>query len=593
MDKLYSNIKFSLNSNVMQHNLTDDYACFALWNSARPFQKEIREYLSDHFEVVFESEVEWSCGNFHKNASRIYETPLFYNEKIPKEKSPYLSKIVDNDFIFYVVKDLNPAYTYARSVSNHIEVSNLNVVKAKYLFRDWIFNRSGYKYGVHSSNNLYEFFYQTPLILGPEIFNDIINGKQVIQQKLQKDVEGAEGWQSWKQVFDILNLSTNYLVLRNYEGLPFENYEKDIDLLTDNYQRVASALGVYQQPNKLYRGYIKVQGQEVPVDIRFVGDKYLDTSWQKDMLSAKVFENGIYIPRKDHFFFSLLFHCKVQKHEVKETYIPVLNHLSEDMNFTWFNEKVLSEDIAASEIINGFFKANGYYYENPVDEGVIKNRKVIKHLIKKNSLGKRQITVKKMIRKFLLFILPYNIYNSLKALLYQKTCSNILYLTGHIVPGRGIGKKVVQSLSSYFLEKNLRLFPGTLNVVFVHPVYLDEAKAVYSYEHKYFFWKVKLNGEDVYAYRWLTCPDHIVEIVSADKLDIDRNYNNHVNIEIHRSLLKKPAWYKLLFWNLAWRGRYDTYYSSDLYVRIINKFESILNIRENRLAPVLHKQAKI
>lgn len=580
MDKFYSNIKFTLESNVVQHNLVDDYACFALWNSAKPFQNKIENYLSKNFEIVLESEVEWNPDNFHSNASRIYETPLRYNEYIKKDRSPYLSKIADNNFIFIVVKDLHPVYTYARSVSNNIELSNLNIVKAKYLFRDWIYNRSGYRFGVHSSNNLFEFFYQTPLILGTGIFKDIINGNKVDEKKIQKDVEGANGWKNWKQLFDVLNLTTNYMVLRNFEELPLQNPEKDIDLLTDNYQRVASAIGVYQQPNKLYRGYVKVQNQEVPVDIRFVGDKYLDAAWQKDMLSLKVYNNGVYIPRNDHFFFSLLFHCRVQKHEVKEKYIPVLHKLSEDLNFNWYSDKMLSDDKATSEIINGFFKANGYYYEDPIDEGVIKNRRVIKQLINKSSLGKKPKSVKKLVRRFLLMIMPYEMFQFLKRLLYKKTKSNILFVKGQIVSGRGIGKKVMGKLSSYFQENNVSLFPGTLNVVFLGPVYLDEAKAKFNYEQKYFFWEAKLNGENVYAYRWLTCPYHIVEIVAGDKLNLDCKDQNEVVVEINQSLLKKLNWWKLLFWNLIWRGRYKTYYTNDLYVRVVNRLERLLHLRK-------------
>lgn len=169
MIKNYSAIKFEKTSEGFTHNLTADFACFALWKNARPYRSAIRKLLLSQFELLLETEIVWSEQYFHQNANRLYEAPLFEASKMSKT-SLHSDKIGDNRFVLFVVKDPKPQYTYAMSVSKKIELSNLNVVKAKYTMRDWIEKDSGTKYGVHSTNSIYEFFVQVPLLLGADLF---------------------------------------------------------------------------------------------------------------------------------------------------------------------------------------------------------------------------------------------------------------------------------------------------------------------------------------------------------------------------------------------------------------------------------------
>src|SRR5690606_29226449 len=102
--------------------------------------------------------------------TRIYEEPIFIDEDKTTRRSDHANKIGDRRFRLFVIKDLHPKYSYAKSVSGKIELSNLNIVEAKYLFRDWVFNVSGINYAIHSTNSIAEFYYQVPLILGIDIF---------------------------------------------------------------------------------------------------------------------------------------------------------------------------------------------------------------------------------------------------------------------------------------------------------------------------------------------------------------------------------------------------------------------------------------
>ena len=408
----YSDIQFTKEENFFIPNLNADYALFAIWKKAQPYKEEIKQVLSSSFEIVLETEIVWSEKHFHANASRLYEVPVFQNIDNEDLQSSHEKKIGGFQFIVIVVKDKVPKYSHAMSVSKKIELSNLNVVDAKRKVRDIVFKAEGVKYGVHSTNSIYEFFFQAPLLFGMDIFKQLINEEKPKLEKLSKDLEGANGWSNWESVFEILNATNNYVVLRGYEGLPAENPDKDVDLLTDNYQRIASALGAKQLSSKHYKGRIVVNNEETPIDIRFVGDHYYDTSMSKDMLDTKVNKNGFYELQDDFYFFSLLFHCKVQKAEVKEKYIGILDQLAKKLNYNWYLKETVFDDKAVGEILNGYFQSHHYYYRDPLDHGVFKNTKIIRHLPRIDDSPKKR-SLKSIVKK----VMPSWLFRFLRKLI--------------------------------------------------------------------------------------------------------------------------------------------------------------------------------
>jgi hypothetical protein len=380
MNKHYSDIKFNKDESKFQHSLDSDFGCIALWKSAKPYLNDIRKLLAEKFEVLLETEIEWSAKYFHSNAQRLYEAPIYLGINQDEIHSSHSNKIGENKFILFIVRDIKPHYTYAQSVSGKIEMSNINIVNVKYEIRDWISVDTGVKYGIHSTNNIHEFFLQAPLLLGVERFERLLNEETIIEPFIKKDLEGAEGWKNYHELFQILNLTTNYLVQRGFETLPDENPEMDIDFLTDNHQRLASAIGAKQNKNQLYKGEVLINNQEISLDLRYVGDKYYDVNWGKDMLQNKVLRNGVYTPREDDYFFSLLFHAKVQKQDVKEKYIAILEDLSQSLNFDWYKTEYLQDNQAIGKILRGYYQSQAYVYENPIDKGVYKNKEVINFL---------------------------------------------------------------------------------------------------------------------------------------------------------------------------------------------------------------------
>lgn len=415
----YSNIKFSKENNCFIHNLEGDYGCFAIWELAKPYKDRIRNLLSLNFEIVLETEIEWSIRNFHDNVSRLYEDPLF--DSISKEEriSGYAkNKITNNVFTLFVIKDYKPNYSYTLSTSKIVDLSNLNVMNVKKEIRKWVYDDLAVKYAVHATDNIYEFFVQGPLLLGVDLFKSILNGARPSIERISKDLEGADGWSSWEQVFEILNLTSNYLLLKDYDGIPFKYRGKDIALLTDNYQRLASALGVLQSSSNSCKGRIRIGGKQIPITMMFVGDKSYCTSWQKDMLNSKVYKNGVSILPDSMYFFSLLFYCKVRKKQIMKKHIKLLESIAKKLDFTWFDRHILLDDVAAGKVLQGYFQAKNYYYEDPMDKKAFVNKKVRCYLPNRYSMilrDPKRNKIKKVVRD----ILPKQTYLYIHKLIWR------------------------------------------------------------------------------------------------------------------------------------------------------------------------------
>ncbi|RYM33917.1 hypothetical protein ERX46_08100 [Brumimicrobium glaciale] len=382
MVKKYSEIKFEKLEDGYKHNLDADFGCFVLWESTFEYRSRVRNLLNEQFEILLEVEIEWSEKHLYQNACRLYEAPFSSKENLDSNMDSIMGKIGGTNFILFVIKDNNPIYTYAQSVSKKVELSNLNIVEAKYKVRGWIENDLGLKNAVHSTNNIYEFYFQAPLLLNYDLFERLVSGEHLKIEKLSKDLEGANGWKDYDEFFRMLNLTSNYLIQRGFEDLfNIDNDEKELDILTDSYQRLASVLGAEQiWLEKPHNGVVSIANKDIILDIRYIGDFYYDTSWQRDMLNNKVLKNKIFIPREDDYFFSLLYHCKAQKPNVKKEYIGVLNELAKKLRFEWFYTDLLTNDETIGKALGGYYIANDYYFSNPVDQKVYRNLNIIKHL---------------------------------------------------------------------------------------------------------------------------------------------------------------------------------------------------------------------
>ena len=133
-------------------------------------------------------------------------------------------------------------------------------------------------------------------------------------------------------------------------------------MLTSNIDRLVAVMNCAERKGGRCSYEIKVNDILIPLDLRFIGDKYFDSLWQRDMLANKNFKKNIFILNDIDYFFSLLYHIKLQKFFVKKVYPDRLLELSSKIFLKIDKEDFIADDKYCSDLINGFFKINNYRY---------------------------------------------------------------------------------------------------------------------------------------------------------------------------------------------------------------------------------------
>jgi hypothetical protein len=211
--------------------------------------------------------------------------------------------------------------------------------------------------------------------------NDNINNETILS--LNDDLLGSNSWTSLSFLFELLNKYSNWLILRNFEDLNdsyiFEEGD-DIDILCEEINFFSALMNAKKRSCERCSYFVTVNNFQIPLDIRFVGDKYYDPVWSKDMLTRKVITNSIPTPCQSDYFFSLLYHSKLQKGFVKPTYLNRLDDLAININFPLPKHFILNDSIC-SGILNAFLKTYNYYYTFTDDAG--RNEFFLKNINKK------------------------------------------------------------------------------------------------------------------------------------------------------------------------------------------------------------------
>ncbi len=368
-----------MKTNYPIDSFDEDLACFAIWEQGLSEEAKIIQDLEKNFEVLGVFHIYWSKQHYNRNIARLYEsselTHAFYK---------YNKKIGKPPFCFIVVRDKTPVYTHMRTVSGAIEAVNKNIIDRKNEYRTW-FEKP---YQIHSSCNFSEFSSQATLILGLQTLETTLQGEhQGSVIELRKDLEGAEGWRSWNELFSILNYCSNYLILRDFEAILSQQPIEELEFLCDNYQSLASTANIQQDQSSPFRGTLVVSEQVKHINIRFVGDGYFANSWEKDLLNRRSMNQRVYTPCTEDFFFSLLYYTRVYQKQPNEYYEQTLRELAEVLSFDWFPSDKVSDDKYFAAILSGYMRAKKYYYEQPFDSMLKVNPSVIAGLPTLKDIG--------------------------------------------------------------------------------------------------------------------------------------------------------------------------------------------------------------
>ena len=415
----YQNIHYIYN--YVDCNFETEYSTdlhiVIIWSKARIKQKEIIEELNNNFKIIDCMEISWSHDNIDDNFHRIYDVAP--TGGIAGKRN----EVGDGSFIVVIIEDLNPQYQYRFDASGRFKIVNSNIVDKKNLFRKWV----GGSYMVHSTDSLKEFFNNSILLFGYDnTFKILENNKWNNQiSKVSRDLVGADGWDSIEQLFEILNLTTQYVVLRGVYNIEenVKNLTGDIDILCSNigeFTASANAKNIWNSKNFYH---VNIAGQNVLFDIRYVGDDYFDKEWQKNIIRNRIrTSNNIYIPEIDDYFFSHLYHAHIHKPYFYEKYIERLDELSTKIGIDDFKDNYRKNDYVL-KLLRGFLLVNNYEFTIPKDEQVYLNIKFISRLQQINSFKIYQRIASVKIKNF-----PKKTLNSIKLLVKRnKFLFNVLF----------------------------------------------------------------------------------------------------------------------------------------------------------------------
>jgi hypothetical protein len=336
---------------------------FIIWEFARYKQKEILNKIENKLRIVEVYDMQWSASLFSNNLTR------FYGQKLPKNsfKEKHCGK---GRFLLVICEDMNPTYQNRDTISREIEKVNTNIFDLKQEFR----KMTGGGHKIHATNNPTETNHDLTLLLGINSHDYDIENKPTWDRRiirLSRDLPGACGWRSVNDLFYVLNSCEDYVVLRNFEGLPdlitLDEHD-DIDFLARNYENFCYLLNGKKVFNKSYRVHYEliIDNQKVLCDVRYTGDGYYDSVWQSVIIETRIKCKNFYIPSNKNHKYSVLYHALIQKKYISHDYMTKIK--------VWFKNENLDE---LKVKLDSFMNRNDYKYIEPRDLTVFYNNKKI------------------------------------------------------------------------------------------------------------------------------------------------------------------------------------------------------------------------
>ncbi len=304
----------------MPGNTPKEVHLFILWEKGRTAEAKILADIAKRFKILKTYEVRWSKKNFARNLSRFYGTNLPPNSR--KEVH-----VGNGPFLAVIVEDSRPVHK-VHTTSKGDKRVNSKMFLAKTAHREW----TGGGHRIHATNTPTEADHDLTLLFGKnthDLFKGLKSKDGRKPEPWRHDVVGADGWDSLKQFFYVLNNTIDYVVLRNFEPLPDKYYAAshgDIDLLTTNYKDICfitNSKPAFKSNNRVHN-LVRINGEKVRFDFRSLEDNYYDERWERTMLDQREVLRGFYVPPEEDQFYSLLYHALIHKPEIAPDYIKHL-----------------------------------------------------------------------------------------------------------------------------------------------------------------------------------------------------------------------------------------------------------------------------
>lgn len=317
---------------------------FIIWQAGYPVKERVLADLKEQFTVEHICEVRWNQEQFD------YALCRFYGGGIGAKAE----RCGRGPFTAIVVEDPEPMMSYDVSDRHGAHWVNLRVKQNKYKYRSWASGGSGHVADcdyIHASDTDHDTKRDVMLLFGcdPETL------PQGSWQWLH-DLVGMPFYRTEQEVFEVLNAATEYVLLRIDE--------KDIDLLVANREKAVLEIGarpLFHDPLRTAH-VVNVAGMYRQLDVRYIGDGYYDTNWQRAMLATRELRDGRYRLDAEHDFYALYYHALVHKQAMPYNRHLELTAMAQVHGFAY-----------QRYALNKWMAQHGYRYTRPVDGSVYFN----------------------------------------------------------------------------------------------------------------------------------------------------------------------------------------------------------------------------
>ena len=286
--------------------------------------------------------------------NKIINLPHSLFEKILRQNKVKVNKIINNSIVLIVLKDKNPIYKFTSATSCE-QVLNYNMKMLKIEMRYLIGGDMNNFNSVHSSYNVEE----SLLVLNPLNLSNLIP-----EQKFD----------NFKQLFDLLNNDEylKYVILFDYNMI--NNNNDNIKILVNDYYYFKSITGARSTDKINMRendnGFnvnnnIIVNNKLININVRFIGDNYFDSTWQKNILSSflKINLDNYQIKVTSEFnqYYTILYHIMIHKNFNYDKDLDYIKYLKIDKPY---NKNLLTIQL------KNFIKMKKYSIPEPIDKYV-------------------------------------------------------------------------------------------------------------------------------------------------------------------------------------------------------------------------------
>lgn len=272
------------------------------------------------------------------------------------------NRVVGDAVYLCIVRDKKPVYRWARATACE-QVLNVNMKTHKEALRKLLGGSIRAYHCAHTSYNVHE-------------------ALQVLKPLKLDFAVKRPTFKSFSELFARLNsdLHLKYVVLRSFEEIknpPQWFANRDIDVLVSDYYHFKAITGArcinVKHMRDVDNGFriqnkVIVAGVPVAFDVRFVGDNYVDSSWEHDILSiSKTMTIGetctIRVPSARDHFYALLYHVLVHKPHPERS-----KHGDKLKRYLKIQE--LPSVPKLFKILKSFLDQRGYTFRRPVDKAV-------------------------------------------------------------------------------------------------------------------------------------------------------------------------------------------------------------------------------